>query len=103
MSWAFPWAAAWPCGWRSSTPAPWRKLVVVDPGEARGLVSLVSLGHRADAPQAAEAMKPTPIYKSYAQIAPNPKDWPTLITKVFELAGAITTGPRRWRGSRFRS
>jgi pimeloyl-ACP methyl ester carboxylesterase len=39
------------------------------------------------APEAAEAMKSSPVYKSYSEIAPNPKDWPTLITKLFELAG----------------
>jgi pimeloyl-ACP methyl ester carboxylesterase len=37
-------------------------------------------------PQTAEAMKPTPPYKNYANIAPNPKDWPTLISKFGELA-----------------
>ena len=32
--------------------------------------------------QTAEQMKQTPIYQSYAQIAPHPQDWPVLCTKL---------------------
>jgi pimeloyl-ACP methyl ester carboxylesterase len=39
------------------------------------------------ASEAAEAMKSSPVYKNYSEISPNPKDWPILITKLFELAG----------------
>ncbi len=35
--------------------------------------------------EAAEAMKPSPIYKLYSSIAPRPEDWPTLVTKMGEL------------------
>ena len=35
--------------------------------------------------QTAEQMKQTPIYQSYAQIAPHPQDWPVLCTKLGEL------------------
>lgn len=33
----------------------------------------------------AEQMKPSPIYKVYARVAPRPADWPVLITKVGDL------------------
>jgi pimeloyl-ACP methyl ester carboxylesterase len=32
----------------------------------------------------AEAMKNTPMYESYAKIAPRPQDWPSLVTKMVE-------------------
>ncbi|MFN8471008.1 MAG: alpha/beta hydrolase [Anaerolineae bacterium] len=35
--------------------------------------------------EAAEAMKPSPVYQLYASIAPRPQDWPTLVTKMGEL------------------
>jgi len=34
---------------------------------------------------AAEAMKPSPLYQTYAQIAPKPADWPVLVTKTADL------------------
>jgi len=34
---------------------------------------------------AAEAMKQSPIYQTYARIAPKPADWPGLLTKMGEL------------------
>jgi pimeloyl-ACP methyl ester carboxylesterase len=33
----------------------------------------------------AEAMKPSPIYQTYARIAPRPGDWPVLLTKIGDL------------------
>jgi pimeloyl-ACP methyl ester carboxylesterase len=30
-------------------------------------------------------MKPSPLYKQYARIAPRPEDWPVLVTKVADL------------------
>jgi pimeloyl-ACP methyl ester carboxylesterase len=33
----------------------------------------------------AEMMKPSPIYQTYARIAPRPADWPVLLTKIGEL------------------
>jgi pimeloyl-ACP methyl ester carboxylesterase len=69
-------------------PGTVRKLVVVSaPVKRDGWYPGFRTASTQTAPQDAEAMKPTPIYKSYAKIAPNPKDWPTLITKIFELAG----------------
>jgi pimeloyl-ACP methyl ester carboxylesterase len=35
-------------------------------------------------PQAAEAMKQTPMYQLYASIAPRPEDWPRLLEKIGE-------------------
>jgi pimeloyl-ACP methyl ester carboxylesterase len=35
-------------------------------------------------PQAAEAMKQTPMYQLYASIAPRPEDWPRLLAKIGE-------------------
>jgi pimeloyl-ACP methyl ester carboxylesterase len=32
----------------------------------------------------AEMMKPSPIYQTYARIAPRPADWPVLLTKIGE-------------------
>lgn len=34
---------------------------------------------------AAEMMKPSPTYQTYAKIAPRPADWPVLVTKTGEL------------------
>jgi pimeloyl-ACP methyl ester carboxylesterase len=33
----------------------------------------------------AEMMKPSPIYQTYARVAPRPEDWPVLLTKIGEL------------------
>lgn len=35
-------------------------------------------------PEAAEAMKQTPMYQLYASIAPRPEDWPRLLGKIGE-------------------
>jgi pimeloyl-ACP methyl ester carboxylesterase len=35
----------------------------------------------------AEMMKPSPIYQTYARVAPRPADWPVLLTKIGELLG----------------
>jgi pimeloyl-ACP methyl ester carboxylesterase len=36
-------------------------------------------------PQAAEMMKPSPLYKTYAAVAPRPQDWTRLVVKIGEL------------------
>jgi pimeloyl-ACP methyl ester carboxylesterase len=36
-------------------------------------------------PATAEAMKPSPLYRTYAGIAPTPSDWPVLATKAGDL------------------
>jgi pimeloyl-ACP methyl ester carboxylesterase len=35
--------------------------------------------------EAAEQMKPSPLYQSYARVAPRAADWPVLVTKVASL------------------
>jgi pimeloyl-ACP methyl ester carboxylesterase len=37
--------------------------------------------------KAAEAMKPSPIYKTYAEVAPRPEDWPNLLEKTGDMLG----------------
>jgi pimeloyl-ACP methyl ester carboxylesterase len=44
------------------------------------LAAMAQLG-----PAMAEKMKSSPLYKSYASIAPRPDDWPVLVTKMSEL------------------
>ena len=67
-------------------PAMVRKLVVVSTVFQRNgwypeiLASMGQLG-----PAAAEAMKPSGLYKTYVSIAPKPSDWPVLVTKVGDL------------------
>jgi len=67
-------------------PAMVRRLVVVSTVFERNgwypeiLASMEQLG-----PAAAEAMKPSGLYKTYASIAPKPSDWPVLVTKVGDL------------------
>jgi len=63
-----------------------RKLVIVstvfrrDGWYAESLAGMEQMG-----PAAAEMMKPSPIYQTYARIAPRPEDWPVLVTKTGDL------------------
>jgi pimeloyl-ACP methyl ester carboxylesterase len=43
-------------------------------------------------PEAAAAMEATPLYEAYVSVAPNPDDWPTLVTKT----GELTTSEYDW-------
>ncbi len=67
-------------------PALVRKLIVVSTVFKRSgwypeiLAAMDQMG-----PATAEAMKPSPLYQTYARIAPRPADWPVLVTKVAEL------------------
>jgi hypothetical protein len=67
------------------------------PGAVRKLV-LVSIPYRRDGwhadilpqmemlgPEAAEQMKPSPLYQTYARVAPKPEDWTRLVVKVAAL------------------
>jgi pimeloyl-ACP methyl ester carboxylesterase len=62
------------------------KLVVVSTAYKRDgwhtdvLAAMAQMG-----PAAAEQMKPSPIYKTYASVAPRPADWTTLVTKIADL------------------
>lgn len=63
-----------------------RKLVVVSTTFRRdGWYPEVLAGMDQMGPAAAEPMKQTPMYASYAQIAPHVDDWPVLLTKMGDL------------------
>ncbi len=59
-----------------------RRLVVVSfPVKSEGWYpGLIQIG-----PEAAESMKQTPMYHSYASVAPRVEDWPVLLTKIGEM------------------
>jgi pimeloyl-ACP methyl ester carboxylesterase len=63
-----------------------KKLVVVSTPFKRtgwypeGLAAMDQMG-----PATAEMMKPSPLYQTYARIAPRPEDWPVLVTKIAEM------------------
>lgn len=60
-----------------------RKLVIVSATYRRdGWYPEILAGESQLNPQTAEQMKQTPIYQSYAQIAPRPQDWPVLCGKL---------------------
>jgi pimeloyl-ACP methyl ester carboxylesterase len=67
-------------------PATVKKLVVISTVFRRNgwfpeiLTAMDHLG-----PAMAEVMKPSPLYQTYARIAPRPTDWPVLISKVGDL------------------
>ena len=62
-----------------------RKLVIVSTNLKRNAIYPEMLAHQEQVgPQAAEAMKQTPMYQLYASIAPRPEDWPRLLTKMGE-------------------
>ena len=63
-----------------------RKLVVVsEPYKRDGWYPEVLDAMAQFGPAAAEPMKQSPIYQSYAQTAPRPQDWPVLIGKLGDL------------------
>ncbi len=63
-----------------------RKLVVVSiPFKRNGWYPEVLAGMSQMGPAAAEAMKQTPMYAVYAQIAPRVEDWPVLLTKMGDM------------------
>jgi pimeloyl-ACP methyl ester carboxylesterase len=64
-------------------PEAVRKLVIVStPCKKAGWYPEVraAMSHMTSA--MAEMMKPSPIYKTYARVAPRPDDWPTLVGKI---------------------
>ena len=63
-----------------------RKLVVVSAAfKQDGWYPEILAGEAQMNAQAAEAMKPTPLYQLYASLAPRVEDWPVLITKLGDL------------------
>ena len=67
-------------------PAMVKKLVVVSTVFKRsGWYPEVLAAMDQFGPATAEAMKPSPLYQTYARIAPKPADWPVLAGKLGEL------------------
>jgi pimeloyl-ACP methyl ester carboxylesterase len=67
-------------------PTMVKKLILVSTAYKRdGWYPEVLAGMSQIGPQAAEPMKRTPMYQTYAAVAPRPGDWPTLLTKMGEL------------------
>jgi pimeloyl-ACP methyl ester carboxylesterase len=63
-----------------------RKLVIVSTNFKRSAIYPEMLGQQEQVgPEAAEAMKQTPMYQLYASIAPRPEDFPRLLGKVGEM------------------
>lgn len=63
-----------------------RKLITVSiPCKRSGWYPDVLTGMSQVNASAAEAMKPSPIYKTYHQVAPRPEDWPRLLDKVGDM------------------
>jgi pimeloyl-ACP methyl ester carboxylesterase len=63
-----------------------RKLVVVSAAFRRdGWYPEIVSGMSQVGAEAAEPMKQTPMYELYARVAPRPRDWPVLLTKMGEL------------------
>lgn len=63
-----------------------RRLVLVSTAFKRdGWYPEILAGMAQMGPAAAEPMEQTPMYQVYAALAPNPEDWPVLLTKLGEL------------------
>jgi pimeloyl-ACP methyl ester carboxylesterase len=63
-----------------------RKLIIVSfPFRRDGWYPEIRAGMEHMGPESAEQMKSTPLYQLYTSIAPRPKDWPTLHTKLRSL------------------
>jgi pimeloyl-ACP methyl ester carboxylesterase len=63
-----------------------RKLVLVStPFKRDGWYPEILSGMAQMGPAFAEPMKQTPMYQTYARLAPRPDDWPVLLTKLGEL------------------
>ena len=63
-----------------------RRLVVVStPYKRTGWFPEIRTAMDQMGPAMAEMMKPSPLYKTYAQVAPRPDDWPVLVTRLAEL------------------
>jgi pimeloyl-ACP methyl ester carboxylesterase len=69
-------------------PALIRRLIVVSaPFRQDGWFPEVVAGQSALGPEAAEMMKQSPFYATYAKVAPNPDDWARHVSEVGELLG----------------
>jgi pimeloyl-ACP methyl ester carboxylesterase len=69
-------------------PALVRRLIVVSaPFRQDGWFPEVVAGQSALGPEAAEMMKQSPFYATYAEVAPHPEDWARHVSEVGELLG----------------
>jgi len=67
-------------------PAMLRKLVIVsEPFSRAGWYPEVRTAMDNMGPALAEQMKPSPLYKTYASVAPRPEDWTSLVSKLSVL------------------
>jgi pimeloyl-ACP methyl ester carboxylesterase len=67
-------------------PALVRRLIVVSaPFRQDGWFPEVVAGQSALGPEAAEMMKGSPLYATYAEVAPHPEDWARHVSEVGEL------------------
>ena len=67
-------------------PALIRRLIVVSaPFRQDGWFPEVVAGQSALGPEAAEMMKGSPLYATYAEVAPHPEDWARHVSEVGEL------------------
>ena len=67
-------------------PALVRRLIVVSaPFRQDGWFPEVVAGQSALGPEAAEMMKQSPFYATYAEVAPHPEDWARHVSEVGEL------------------
>jgi pimeloyl-ACP methyl ester carboxylesterase len=65
-----------------------RKLVVVSaPYKSSAWYPEVRAGMRSMNAEAARSWVGSPMHQAYVNVAPNPDDWPTLVTKVGQLVG----------------
>ncbi len=63
-----------------------RKLVLVStPFKRDGWYPEILEAMGRSGPETAEALKQTPMYQTYARVAPRPEDWPVLLTKLGEM------------------
>lgn len=63
-----------------------KKLVAIStPCKRTGWYSEILAAMDQMGPAAAEMMKPSPLYQTYAPVAPHPEDWTKLVTKVADL------------------
>ncbi len=69
-------------------PETVRKLVLVSvPFKRNGWFPEVLEGMKGVRAEAAEMMKPSPVYQTYARVAPRPKDFPKLLDKMGQMLG----------------
>lgn len=62
-----------------------RLVLVSTPFQRSGWHPEMTAGMDSMGPEVAEPMKQTPMYETYARVAPRPEDWPKLVTQLTTL------------------